>query len=72
MSEADLLDEYWSIRVRKERYLPTIKFLDRFCTERVENAHEMGEKGLPHPEFKLVHDVDNQGVEYIKLDSETF
>jgi hypothetical protein len=35
----------------------------------MENAHEMGEKRLPHPEFELMHHIDNERAEYIELEA---
>jgi len=55
------------LRESENLYVPMIKFLYILCTQRMENAHEMGEKRLPHAKFKLMHDIDNQCAEYIKL-----
>lgn len=34
----------------------------------MEDPYKMGEEGLPDSKLKLVHDIDDEGEEYIKVE----
>ena len=65
--------EYWNW-YRRIGNLPFVKFCDELAAWSccVKNPNQMREKGLPDPQLKFMHEINNKHLREIKVRSKTF